>query len=360
MDYLILYNRKIDIIMPAYNVPEATLRRALASIASQNTIQDIEITIVDDASTNENYENIVAPFRAFCPIKILKNQINAGPGVARQIGLNNTNNEYIIFMDADDTFYDCFSIQHLRDGIEEEGNDPNDVYQAAAGVFLECINEYNNKLIHGYMNVEVHKKNFVHVFAKIYRRSFIEKYEIKFHPTSRANEDAGFTTAIRLIANEHEKINFIEEVVYCWRENLSSITRRNKGSYSYGTSSQENFGGYIENMIYAQRLAKEKAPNNIEQFNQWCVRVLIFSYQHYIENYRKHKKETEENLYWVKLYYDEIYSKVENLITPECLTAYFSNTIKTAYAREDLNNVIPHITFYDFLNKVKKLPKKRH
>jgi glycosyltransferase involved in cell wall biosynthesis len=47
----IKYNRKIDIIIPAYNVPDKILYRCLASIACQEIPDDLEVTIVDDAST---------------------------------------------------------------------------------------------------------------------------------------------------------------------------------------------------------------------------------------------------------------------------------------------------------------------
>jgi cellulose synthase/poly-beta-1,6-N-acetylglucosamine synthase-like glycosyltransferase len=45
------YNRIIDIIIPAYNVPDNILYRCLASIACQDIVKDLEVTIVDDAST---------------------------------------------------------------------------------------------------------------------------------------------------------------------------------------------------------------------------------------------------------------------------------------------------------------------
>jgi cellulose synthase/poly-beta-1,6-N-acetylglucosamine synthase-like glycosyltransferase len=45
------YNNKIDIIIPAYNVEDNILARCLASIACQDIISDLEVTIVDDAST---------------------------------------------------------------------------------------------------------------------------------------------------------------------------------------------------------------------------------------------------------------------------------------------------------------------
>ena len=47
------YNKKIDVIIPAYNVPDNILSRCLASIACQDIIEDVEVTIVDDASMKQ-------------------------------------------------------------------------------------------------------------------------------------------------------------------------------------------------------------------------------------------------------------------------------------------------------------------
>ena len=52
------YNRKVDVVIPAYNVPDNILFRCLASIACQDIVEDIEVTIVDDASTVQNYKKI--------------------------------------------------------------------------------------------------------------------------------------------------------------------------------------------------------------------------------------------------------------------------------------------------------------
>ena len=42
-----------------------------------------------------------------------------------------------------------------------------------------------------------HEQDMVWMFGKMYRRSFIDKYKIRFHETSRANEDNGFNTICR-------------------------------------------------------------------------------------------------------------------------------------------------------------------
>jgi glycosyltransferase involved in cell wall biosynthesis len=78
------YNRIIDVIIPAYNVPDRILFRCLASIACQDIVEELEVTIVDDASTVENYRKVAEFFSSMMKINILRYETNGGPGVARQ------------------------------------------------------------------------------------------------------------------------------------------------------------------------------------------------------------------------------------------------------------------------------------
>ena len=109
-----LYNGKVDVIIPAYNVPDETLFRALSSIACQDKIEDIEITIIDDASTKQNYQKIIDIFSSIVKINLLRYETNGGPGVARQYGLDHTQNEFVTFIDADDIFSGHFAISTLK------------------------------------------------------------------------------------------------------------------------------------------------------------------------------------------------------------------------------------------------------
>ena len=115
-------NRKIDIIIPAYNVPDDILFRCLSSVATQNILNDIEVTIVDDASTKQNYLEVIEPFKQFMSIQVLRYEINGGPGVARQYGIDHTSNAYISFIDSDDALNGVDAIDVLRQGIESDNN----------------------------------------------------------------------------------------------------------------------------------------------------------------------------------------------------------------------------------------------
>jgi glycosyltransferase involved in cell wall biosynthesis len=192
------YNRKIDIIIPAYNVEDEILFRCLSSIACQDVAKDLEVTIVDDASTVQNYQEVINNFLSILKINLLRYEENGGPGVARQYGLDHTQNGYITFIDADDTFNGAFALNYLRDTLES-----NPLYSVCIAGFDEVFtqeDEKGNKSVYFYP----HDNDMVWMFGKMYKRNFIDKYNIRFHETSRANEDNGFNTTIRLLANDYE------------------------------------------------------------------------------------------------------------------------------------------------------------
>lgn len=339
------YNRKIDVIIPAYNVPDNILFRCLAIIACQDIIEDLEITIVDDASTEQNYEAIIKNFESMIKINILRYEVNGGPGVARQYGLDHTSNGYVTFIDADDTFNGAFALKALRKGIEIN----NGLYKMCVGVFDEVHEEGIND---GPILMS-HEQDMVWMFGKLYRREFIDKYNIHFHETSRANEDNGFNTMIRLCANDREQINFIPAHVYYWHENLNSITRHNDCQYSYGSSDRDSFYGYVENMIFAIKEAKKKNPYN-GFITMWSVNCMLHIYEYYIECEARAPEHAETNFKWCKWYYDEIFSKIEKDISKEILAQQYNEILRNAYIGNKLEGIIPSMSIYEFLKKLKE------
>ncbi len=93
----------ISVIVPVYNAA-TLLVSALDSIAAQKDLA-LEIIVVNDGSTDDSHavarkwaENIPANQLNFQ----LFDQINSGPGQARNNGIEAANGEYIAFLDADD------------------------------------------------------------------------------------------------------------------------------------------------------------------------------------------------------------------------------------------------------------------
>ena len=197
-----------------------------------------------------------------------------------------------------------------------------------------------------------HEQDMVWMFGKLYRRNYIDKYKIRFHKTSRANEDNGFNTICHLCANEQEQINFIPAHVYYWHENLNSITRANDCQYSYGGSERDSFYGYVENMIYAVQEAKKRNPYN-GMITMWAVNCMLHIYEYYIECVARAPEHADNNFKWCKRYYNEVYKSLEQDISDEILAQHYNDVMRNAYMGDKLNGIIPCVGILEFLEKLK-------
>jgi len=91
---------QVSVIIPVYNV-ERYLRRCLDSVCNQ-TLKDLEIIIVNDASP-DNSQAIIDEYAARDPrIVCLRHETNRGLGAARNSGIELARGEYLAFVDSDD------------------------------------------------------------------------------------------------------------------------------------------------------------------------------------------------------------------------------------------------------------------
>ncbi len=92
---------KVSIIIPVYNT-EKYLSRCLDSIIDQ-TLDDYEVIIIDDSSTDHSPE-IISEYARLYPeqVKTFQTTKNSGVATARNIGLEHATGAYIGFIDSDD------------------------------------------------------------------------------------------------------------------------------------------------------------------------------------------------------------------------------------------------------------------
>lgn len=322
---------RIDVIIPAYKAQD-TIIRTLCSIAMQSIVNDIDVTIVNDAD-GIGYKKYVDMFSPYMSVREIELPENGGPGDARQFGIDNTDNEFLTFIDADDTFADSFTLKTL---IKELLAEPENV--CCFGNFYEETRE----------TFVPHQNDSVWMFGKVYKRSFIDKYGIRFKKGSRANEDAGFNMLCKLFSNPNEKIKFVDDLCYFWHFKEDSITRINNAQYSY----DQCFVGYAENMIYAIQYAEKINPFNPDLL-PFKVRVLCNLYEHYIETVAKDKRFIQQNFNCCKIYYDMIYKEIDKKITQEVLSETYNDVMRNAYMGNKLMKIIPDIGIIEFLEKLR-------
>lgn len=127
-------SQQVSIITPTFNA-EKYIRYTLQSVLNQS-YQNWEMILVDDASTDETVKIISNFAEKDSRIKLFKLEKNSGNGFARNIALEKVKGKYIAFLDADDLWLPLKlekQIQFLKankspftfsfyDCIDEEGN----------------------------------------------------------------------------------------------------------------------------------------------------------------------------------------------------------------------------------------------
>ncbi|MBI5137337.1 MAG: glycosyltransferase family 2 protein [Nitrospirae bacterium] len=88
----------VSVIIPAYN-REGTIARALDSVLAQ-TLTDLELIVVDDASTDRTAE-VVAAY-ADPRVRLLRHATNRRAAAARNTGIRAALGRYVAFLDSDD------------------------------------------------------------------------------------------------------------------------------------------------------------------------------------------------------------------------------------------------------------------
>ena len=92
---------KISVILTTYNV-EKYIEQCINSILNQrwdgNIIEDIEILLIDDCSTDGSKDIMNQYSKKFSNIKVYSTESNTGhPAIPRNIGIKKASAEYIMF-----------------------------------------------------------------------------------------------------------------------------------------------------------------------------------------------------------------------------------------------------------------------
>lgn len=109
----------VSVIIPAFNAAQ-TIAASVASVVAAKADYQIEILVVDDASSDDTWAFLQAMSVQYPQLKPLKNNRRKGPSGARNTGLDNATGNYIAFLDADDVWYE----DHLYLGLAFLQNHP--------------------------------------------------------------------------------------------------------------------------------------------------------------------------------------------------------------------------------------------
>lgn len=197
----------INIIIPAYNCC-ATLGKTLASLVAQ-TDTDFEVIVVDDYST-EDIKSIVDDYANKLKIIYIRNEQNIGAGMSRQIGIDNSTQKFITFLDSDDMFMP-YTVETFNAVIEAN---PNTEYLHT--YFYEQV------VIDDSPALFLCKDNYTAHHGKLYNVEMLKKYNICNVPNLRFAEDAYFNS----ICSELMQMSIIRIPTMLWVNNKNSMIRK--------------------------------------------------------------------------------------------------------------------------------------
>ncbi len=171
----------VSVIVPVYN-KEKYIGTCLDSILNQ-TLENIEIIIVDDGSTDNSLNVIERYANKYSNITFVS-QENHGPGHARNEGLKIAKGEYVAFVDADD-WIETESLKQLFDNADNHSSELvlfNAIEHLPEGKYRNRI--YYPEDIEGTFTFKEKKdllmNNFQIVCTKLHKLSFIKENNLRF------------------------------------------------------------------------------------------------------------------------------------------------------------------------------------
>lgn len=214
----------ISITVPCYNQAEF-LPRCLDSLMGQSH-EDLEIICVNDASTDTTGEILNAYAQKDRRIRRVDIP-HGGVGRARNAGLEHANGEYLMSCDPDDEFMPD-TCEKLYQAITGEDCDValcsiKVLYDSDHQMKFSDDNYYRLKFS-GVIknNHQLLNNTDLSVCNKIFKKSLVEKYDIKFIE-GRLYEDANFTWKYFTVAN---KFYCLEEPLYKYYRHSNSIMNK--------------------------------------------------------------------------------------------------------------------------------------
>lgn len=215
----LILNMILSVVIPVYNV-ERYVERCIRSCANQNiSTSDYEIIVVNDGSKDNSLQIVKTIASEYENIRVIS-QENKGLSAARNVGMKESNGDYIMFVDSDDWIEEnCF--ERIIDKLKKERPDCMVIGAVVNwGTFKVVQCEYSiQKPISG---KELLKRGVPHCapFA-IWNKYFLNNNNLMF-VEGIFHEDAEFTPKAYFTANI---VSFLDGIVYNVYHNPNSITQ---------------------------------------------------------------------------------------------------------------------------------------
>lgn len=243
---------KVSVIVPIYNV-EKYLKYSIGGLLKQS-YKNLEIILVNDGSQDNSLAICEEYSKIDNRIKIISVE-NGGQGKARNIGLQHSTSDWILFLDADD-YYDNNAVEYLVELAERYGSD---LVVTPLRVVRDHIQGGNASSIKNEKILNLNKDRLIEEMyygrllgatpcGKLYKREILEKWPFP----DQLFEDLAIAYKHLMSA---KKVAVSNQYYYNYYQRVGSTTK------SRYTSKLEDFYRAIEKNY---KYLEEDFPNNKE------------------------------------------------------------------------------------------------
>ena len=190
----------VSVVIPAFNA-EADIEIAIRSAQAQ-TLSDLEVIVIDDASTDSTASLVEALAAQDSRITLLRNPANIGQAASRNRGLMAARGDWIAILDADDSFEPARLSVLLELGLNGEADIVSDnplLWFPATGATRPAIPDSKLAVAHEmgfrefidgchYDGRAPRRSSYVFMHP-MFRRAFMQRNGLLYDPRCRNGED---------------------------------------------------------------------------------------------------------------------------------------------------------------------------
>lgn len=275
----------VTVVIPAYNAA-GCIGRAVKSVQDQS-LQNFELIIVDDVSSDATVEVVEEMVRIDGRIRLVKAETNGGPSAARNLGFRHARGEWIAILDADDAFKptrletliaraQAEKLDAIADNIDIHDYHADATIPAVINRLKDFGGAYFTLTLEEFLRYDFVESGYQFGLMKpIFRSEFLKANDLAYPTAYRHGEDSYLYSA--LLACK-ARMEIAKEAFYIYTPTFGPVSRkisefsRTKTDYIKKAKSCDDFlqayGARIS--MVARRLVEQRRARMLA-FNEFLI-----------------------------------------------------------------------------------------
>ena len=331
--------KKLEILVPQYNETEAIIKPLLDSIEIQQNVnlkEDVGVIIVNDGTDVNLSKEFLDNYTFDVQYHLGEHK---GVSRSRNLCLQNSTSEYIMFCDADDMFASNIALWFIFNEIE------NSHFDSLVSVFMEesrhPITRQPFYIERGKLEAGGYDGTFVH--GKVHRRQYLIDNDIKWDESLTIHEDSYFNILCQSLS---DKVVYCPFAFYLWKWRDDSVCRHDP---KYILKTYNNM--LDSNTALIKQLLKR---NVVEKANMFAVSMI---YDAYLTMNKKEwiDQENQEYRHKTEKRFAEYYKEFKYLYdrTPEEVRNQVYASVKNRFMTEGV--FAEEITFKEWIKHIMEI-----